>query len=282
MNTRVLALLSAESTATSCGIVHPTCCGLRGHPPLVSGRYRELLLQGARDQDLRRFMAEHDADSKEVEVEDLSILIDMDTEADYQRALRFVAFDPEASLSREDSLYLLDLLETPDRVRKHSLTVSAAGEALARALKPGVPALDIQLVSSAGLLHDLARTRSDHATVGAKVLRNLGLHRLASVVGAHMTLPTEFLQADQLNEGHLVYLADKLVVDDQVVGLEKRAERTLGGAGGSEADPQALANMEARMFAAQAIQDKLEDALSEPLRATLARAGLWPRPALRP
>lgn len=272
---RVFARLRTALTDAAWGIAHPTCCGLRGHPPLLSGRYRELLLEEARDRDLGEFLEDYVTDSREVEVEDLSILLDMDTEADYRRASRFATVDPEGHLSREDSLYLLELLETPDRVREHSLTVSAVSEALASALKPHAPAMDVELTSCAGLLHDLARTFEDHATLGANVLRNLGLHKLATVVAAHMTLPPELLQRDDITEAHLVYLADKLIIDDQVVGIEARAARAHRKLGGSNAEPQALARVDARIAAAQAIQGRVEATLGEPLKETLARAKLW-------
>lgn len=275
VNARVLTRLHEALAGRKRGIVHPTCCGLRGHPPLLSGSYREILLGSARDRDLERFLAEHAVDSMEIEVEDLSVLVDIDTEADYQRTLRFADVDPEGSMSREDALYLLDLLKTPDRVRKHSLTVSAVAEALALALKPHTPAIDVDLVSSAGLLHDLARTSEDHASVGANVLRNLGLDKLAMVVGTHMTLPPELLQTNAITAAHLVYLADKLVIDDQVVGVEARAARAHRRLGGSNADPQALARVDTRIAAAEAVQERVESILGEPLKTTLARAELW-------
>lgn len=272
---RVLARLHTALADAHCGIAHPTCCGLRGHPPLLSGRYRQLILEEPRAHSLGEFLEDHAADSMEVEVEDLSILVDMDTEADYQRALRFAAVDPEGYLSHEDALYLLDLLGTPDRVREHSLKVSEVAEALADALRPHTPAMDVDLVGSAGLLHDMARTSEDHATLGANVLRNLGLHKLATVVGAHMTLPPELLRRSDITEAHLVYLADKLVIDDQVVGVEARAGRARRKLGGSNTESQALARVDARIAAAQAIQDRVETTLGEPLRDTLARAKLW-------
>ena len=178
------------------GILHPCCCGLRGHPPLLSGRYRDALLQADVEEDLRSFLQRHAEDEAEVEVEDLTILMDMDTAEDYRRIGRFAATldaagdatgnasaaahggaapDPaarggpgrktstpagdaavgetdsapadsapegaagSASLSSEDALYLLSLLEVPEQVVRHCRTVAAVGEALARALEPRVP-----------------------------------------------------------------------------------------------------------------------------------------------
>jgi molybdenum cofactor cytidylyltransferase len=266
-------LLVAFEEGTS-GIVHPTCCGRRGHPPLLSGRHRETLLSSPESGDLASFIERHDEDAVEVEVEDLSILMDMDTEDDYRRLSRFAAVDEDSAPSRDDALYLLSLLDTPDHVVRHCCAVSATAQAMACALAPSAPALDIGLVSAAGLLHDMARTSGRHDLVGGTLLSNLGLRRLAAIVGAHMVLPADLLESTDLKEAHLVYLADKLVDEDQVVGLEERTSRALRKARDSDAGPQALESLVARMQAARAIQDRVEALLDRPLAEVLTRTAL--------
>lgn len=245
-------------------VIHPTCCGRRGHPPLLSARYRKGLLSAGNDDNLRSFLERQQAGEDqgnakaqlEVEVEDLTILMDMDTQEDYQRVRRFAALldhaalpkasenrpaaplsapastgapsaTPPLMLSPEDALYLLSLLGNPAQIIAHCLAVSAAAETLARALKPHLPRLDIALVRAGGLLHDMARQYPKHAAKGQRILDNLGLARLGEVVGAHMVLPAEQAEAPDLTEEQLVYLADKLVVDDRLATLEERVERTL-------------------------------------------------------
>jgi molybdenum cofactor cytidylyltransferase len=253
-------------------IVHPTCCGRRGHPPLLSGRYRAALLSSAVEGDLASFLGRHAEDTAEVEVKDLSILMDMDTEDDYRRLCRFAATDTDSSLSRDDALYLLSLLDAPDQVIRHCCAVSAAAQAMARALVPFVPGLDVDLASAAGLLHDMARTSDRHALVGETLLSNLGLHRLAEVVGAHMELPADPLASLELTETHLVYLADKLVDEDQVVGLEQRTAGGLRKAHDRAAGPHEVEGLLARMEAARTIQDRVEAVVGGPLAEVLTRA----------
>jgi molybdenum cofactor cytidylyltransferase len=271
---RIFSRLLAAFGEGTRGIVHPTCCGRRGHPPLLSGRYRETLLSSTDGGDLASFLRTYADDTAEVEVQDLSILMDMDTEDDYQRMCRFVAADTYSAPSRDDALYLLSLLNTPDHVVRHCCVVSAAAQAIARALVPCVPSLDVDLVSAAGLLHDMARTSERHALVGETLLSNLGLRRLAAIVGAHMALPADLLESPDLTEAHLVYLADKLVDEDQVVGLEHKTARALRKAHDKAAGPQALEGLQVRMEAARAIQDRVEAVLGGPLDEVLTRAGL--------
>jgi molybdenum cofactor cytidylyltransferase len=284
------------------GILHLTCCGRRGHPPLLSGRYREALLHASDDDDLRSFLQRHGGDEAEVEVEDLTILLDMDTAEDYRRLCRFASVldgagsmpdgrsgyeaggeagasapggpaDPVPSarseaLSVADALFLLSLLEVPDRVVRHCCAVAKVGETLARALKPHAPSLEIALVRTACLLHDIARTSAvprQHALVGQKLLGNLGLARLGEIIGAHMVLPPEQAEMSAVTETQLVYLADKLVAEDRIVNLEERTARTLRELGGDEAPQGARVGLRSRMQTAQRVLDKVEAILHRPL-----------------
>jgi len=87
---RLTALHDRRAHPAAPGLLHPTCCGRRGHPPLVSGRYRDALIETG-EHDLRSFFRRHLQDEVEVEVHDMTILMDMDTKEDYGRMGRFAA-----------------------------------------------------------------------------------------------------------------------------------------------------------------------------------------------
>jgi molybdenum cofactor cytidylyltransferase len=266
------------------GILHPSCCGRRGHPPLISGRYHAPLLQAGEGDDLRTFLLRHADDEAEVDVEDLTILMDMDTNDDYQRMGRFAgildaaagpalgtpagAASAGAALSPEDASYLLSLLEVPDHVVRHCRTVAAVGVAAAEALKPHMPGLNVDLVRSAGLLHDMAKATPKHAVVAQNMLANLGLSRLGEVIGAHIVLPPEYLEDPLVTEEELLYLADKLVVEDRVASLDERAARTLRRHGQG---PSTLRRVRRRMQTAQMIRERVESVLQRPLDEVLPR-----------
>jgi molybdenum cofactor cytidylyltransferase len=259
----VLRLLMRSHAGAPDAILHPTCCGLRGHPPLISGRHREQLARAGAADDLRSFLERHRDAELHVDVQDLTILMDMDTPEDYERLRRFAeimdsATTPETvalpALGADDALYLLGLLNLPDRVVRHGRTVAAVGVALAEALKPTVAELDVDLVQSGGLLHDMAKAARKHAAVGQALLENLGLHRLGSLVGSHMLMPPEQLDAPLPTEEQLVYLADKLVVGDQVKSLDERAARTLQKHAG---DAAVALGVEARLRASRIIAQRV-------------------------
>lgn len=108
------------------------------------------------------------------------------------------------------------------------LTVAAPGagveahcravEREARRIAESLPlALDIDLLSAAALLHDVARAEPDHAKTAARWLHELGYDDAAYVVAQHHDHDGAIL-----NEGAVLYLADKCVLEDQVVPLAER------------------------------------------------------------
>jgi molybdenum cofactor cytidylyltransferase len=284
----VLDRLTEAFRRDGSGVVHPVCCGVRGHPPLVAGRFREALLGAEAVASLRDFFLLRAEDEVEIEVEDVTVLMDMDTEEDYRRFSRFADLidataemaagpgDPGKrasntrgeTLSTDDCHYLLSLLEVPPDIIRHCEVVALVGETLGKALRPYVPDLDINLIRTAGLLHDLAKAVPRHAVAAENILRNLGLSRLGSVVGAHMVLPVEQEAVRLPTEEQLVYLADKLVIKDEVAGVDARAARALSKHGN---DAVAVEGITRRMETAEMIRDRVETLLQRSLEEVLPR-----------
>ena len=277
------------TAAGPAAILHPTCCDVRGHPPLIPARYREELLSAEGDDGLRGFLRRHAADEHEVEVNDLTILLDMDTRDDYERMVRLAARIGGAAtdavpvksqaerhaagspppvvptttrgLSDDDSRYLRTILQPEeDRVR-HCETVAAVATALAGRLHEHVPTLDVQLTRSAGLLHDMCKGRNKHALTAQHLLTGLGLARLGEVVGAHMVMPPEKLDPPGLNEEQLLYLADKIVVKDRVATIAERAERSMAKQAHNPDGMQAAVD---RTAVARKIAGRVETLLGRP------------------
>jgi hypothetical protein len=91
------------------------------------------------------------------------------------------------------------------------------------------------------------------------------------VVGAHMVLPPELLETPSVTEEHVVYLADKSVIDDRAAGFAERASRALSRQG---RDAAALEGVRTRMRSAQIIQERMEAILGRPLDEVLPRERL--------
>jgi molybdenum cofactor cytidylyltransferase len=266
---RVLRLLGEHFERSSKGIVFPVCCGRRGHPPLLSAGYIRLLIEADRAGDLQTFLGAFPNDAAEVDTRDLTVLMDMDTPDQHRMLDRFAAMleGEESSLTTDEALFILGAAGTPANVVEHCRAVAAVGGRLAEALQPRLPALDVALVRAGCLLHDVARLLPDHAALAQEVLANLGLPRLGAVVGRHMQLAPGFPQMPGVTEAELVYLADKLVADDQLVGLDEREARALQNAG---PNPERVAAIRARIGDARLIAENVGAVLGRPFSEALA------------
>lgn len=110
--------------------------------------------------------------------------------------------------------------KTPPHVISHCRAVTRVALGIAGALNEHGYHLDLDLIRSAGLSHDIARTQEDHGGVCADILEQMGYHDEAAIVRVHMNYPLNPLES--LNETDLVCLGDRLVKEDKYVGLDER------------------------------------------------------------
>lgn len=282
---RSLRLLLDRFAAGDAGIVYPTCLGRRGHPPLLAGRYIEPLLNAYPGGNLQAFLGARTGEAADIDVHDLTILMDMDTPDDHHSLVRFAealdavgASRPEPSLTAQDALFLLAAAGTPANIVRHCRTAAAVGEAVARALQPRMPSLDPALVRAGCLLHDMARLLPHHATLAADLLADLGLPRLGAVIGEHMIIDPRLPASPGITEAELVYLADKTVAEGEIVGLDERQARTLRK---MRPSPETAERIAARIADGRAIAAKVDAALGRPFEETLAHIALPPEALVR-
>ena len=156
----------------------------------------------------------------------------------------------------------------PEKRIAHSLAVAEVAVALAAALNERGLQLCVPLVRAGGLLHDIARAQEQHPAAGADFLEGLGYSRVAAVVRLHMDLGGP--AGPTVDETRLVFLADKLVRGDRVVGLERRfAVRFARWAD----DPKMLAATLRRKAQAEEVLARVEGLLGRPVTDVLP-AGL--------
>jgi len=129
--------------------------------------------------------------------------------------------------TREVCLRLLKEWGVPPHIRRHSERVAQVSRALGTWLADlGGERLDVALLESAALLHDLAKarclgSRRDHAREGAQILLGLGYPEVADVVGQHVEL-RGFRQEGPVTEAEVLNYSDKRVRHEDVVSLEER------------------------------------------------------------
>jgi putative nucleotidyltransferase with HDIG domain len=127
--------------------------------------------------------------------------------------------------SRKRCFELLEQEKVGVDVIKHSTMVCRLALDMTHALNDQGMEIDEHLVESGALLHDICRSYSNHALKGAKLLDHLGYPSVAKVIEEHMGLKPSSERT--INEVTIVYLADKLVMNDERVSLQQRFEKPL-------------------------------------------------------
>ena len=245
------------------GIVYPVIRGWRGHPPLVSCRFREEILAGPCPGGLAALLGKYEQESLEVAVADEGILLDMDTQEDYRALLAVLS--RQAIPTPGECRRIFEATGAGEAVWQHCWAVAGlAGAVAAQLIEAGVR-LDDDLVVAGALLHDVARCRPDHAREGAGLLAGLGYPRVAQIVAGHMDL--EVSGEDPLSEAELVFLADKMIRGQSVVSLADRLRQVLELL---RDDEPARAAAVHRMEQAGLIKGKVEAVLGRPIESFLA------------
>lgn len=132
-------------------------------------------------------------------------------------------------ITEEECEALFKKYHTPEHVIGHCRAVSHTAVMIGKKLNEQGFALDIDLIKGAGLAHDVARVRDKHWEVGAEILEDLGYRDEAAIVRVHMTY--DFHAFDKLDETDLVCLGDRLVKENQYVGLNERIDYIIHKAG---------------------------------------------------
>jgi molybdenum cofactor cytidylyltransferase len=80
--------LVADYRSSGRGIVVPVAGGKRGHPTILSAKYFHEILSSHDNVGLRGLLQAHPSDVYEVEIDEASLLADIDLPADYARAVQ--------------------------------------------------------------------------------------------------------------------------------------------------------------------------------------------------
>lgn len=255
-----LVKMAAFFSRGDAGIIHPTFEKRRGHPPLISAAYRTLILSREPPGGLKTLLAEQGDDAAEIEVDDRGILSDLDTPQAYRDLLE--GYAAESAPAEARCLFLLERHDVPERVISHSRVVTGLARQIAiRLIKRGVP-LDLDVITAAGLLHDLAKGKPRHAEAAMRIITAWGYPRVAAAVGSHIDITPP--EDRPLGEGEVLYLADKLVEGVRRVRLEERFRRSATRYSG---DAEVAAAIARRFAHATLIKTRIERILETPVES---------------
>ncbi len=256
VSSHTLEALANKFSSNEFGIIYPSYQGMRGHPPLISRNYVNRVLDWDKPGGMRSLLEEHEYDAADVDVIDPGILLDMDTLEDYHKMLKYCG---DIQLPSEEECYeLIRNANTPLKVIDHCKQVAQLSYTIGNSLiRLGCP-MNLDLIRTAALLHDLAKGEPHHAQAGARMLLNYP--EVANIVAEHMDI---CLNPDQpLSEKEIVYLADKLVIEDRIISLQDRFAVPLEQ---HKNDQMVISNIKRRFNDAEKIQTRIEEIIKIPL-----------------
>ena len=118
-----------------------------------------------------------------------------------------------------------------DHIVVHSMQVCRVATYLTDYLIVQHTHLNAKMIRSAALLHDITKTRSfntgeDHAFTGSQFLTNRGYPEVGELVRQHVVLD-EYSTTKIPVEADIINYADKRVLHDEIVDLERRLDYIL-------------------------------------------------------
>ena len=133
--------------------------------------------------------------------------------------------------SLEKCYRLMGEMKMMDHIVHHSLQVCRVATFLTQNLKEQHYRLNFDLIRAASLLHDITKTRSfkteeNHALTGGQFLAERGYREVGDLVRQHVRLD-EYPHPITLGEAEIINYADKRVLHDRIVGLDKRLDYIL-------------------------------------------------------
>lgn len=233
------------------GVIYPTFLGHKGHPPLIDMKYKAQILASDGEGGLKKVLEAFNNDALHVNVTEQSVLMDMDTQEDYINLIMYEALNVP---TKEECLAIMLQNEVPKHIIKHCEAVEKMACNVYELVASFGLRIDKNVLSAAALLHDIARQEKNHAYVGAEKLRAMDYGAIGDIIATHMDIDVDVNVP--LNANELLFLADKLVDEDEVCGFEKRFFRAFQKC---EGNIEAQRNITKRLNATKAIIAKIEN-----------------------
>ena len=126
---------------------------------------------------------------------------------------------------------MISEMKMMDHIVIHSLQVCRVATFLTENLNKQHCRLNFDRIQSAALLHDITKTRSfktreDHSLTGGEHLRDCGYPAIGDLIRQHVKLDT-YSDAGTISEAEVLNYADKRVLHDEIVALDRRLDYIL-------------------------------------------------------
>ncbi len=147
--------------------------------------------------------------------------------------------------SKIECFELICQMDMMDHIVAHSLRVCQVALTIGDCLAKENIKLNRDLILAGALLHDITKTRSfatreNHAESGGTLLADLGYPAVGDIVRQHVKLD-DYQQDGLFSEAEIVNYADKRVLHDEVVSLDRRMRYIVDRYCHGEADHRRIA-----------------------------------------
>lgn len=150
--------------------------------------------------------------------------IQLDEQGEFRGAYEDTGFRPLLYPTCSSCRRLSEHYSVPEHIRQHEAAVARLAYQWAVRLSKLGYEINPELLRAAGLLHDIARLQPDHAKAGAQILRKEGYPAIAEIIRSHHRL--ERGEEVKLTERSLLFLADKMILEDRLVDMDERFRRS--------------------------------------------------------
>jgi len=165
--------------------------------------------------------------------------------------------------TKDQCYQMLSEMKMMDHIVVHSLQVCRVAAFLTEQLNKYNYGLNFDLIQSAALLHDITKTRSfktreDHALTGGKHLSDCGYPAIGDLIRQHVKLD-KYSEAGTISEAEVLNYADKRVLHDEIVDLDRRMDYIVERYAETQADRERIKMLWQKT---QKLEDKLFKDLS--------------------
>ncbi|MGE5628294.1 MAG: DVU_1551 family NTP transferase [Solirubrobacterales bacterium] len=230
-------------------IISPFFINTPGHPPVISVRCIESILKNEPSGGLNDIICSKERTRYRFNSIDEGILYEMDTKEQYYKLLNY--YETSYTPNELECSEILNRCEVSEHIINHMKMVSKAALRIGNALNFSGGNLDLKLIYSAAMLHDIKRCEKNHPLRAKEFLNNIGYESLSDIVGEHMDI--EVTKNNFLCEKEVLYLADKYVKSHAFVPLNIRFEDAL-----KNCDSRIIKNVKLRYKNALKIEEKVE------------------------
>lgn len=202
-----------------------------------------------------------------VQVADANIHADMDTPDDYAHACQLLQQSGYPTME-ECQVIINRIHPMNEKIHGHAQLVGETAAALCAAVNDcSKEQLDPALCLVGGWLHDIAKGESEHDKTGSRWLAALGFPRVAEIIAAHKEITPS--KNGEIREEEIVYIADKMAKQDQLITIEERFGEKLQL---FKNNPEALQAANRRFTQAKTVAKRVEQAMGKPLTSFLHSA----------